>query len=161
MTGDLTGKYFVRKAADAPWTDVTQLFQGLRVLKVDGMMAKGEPVNIYTKQWIDAQAEDFMVTKTGDDDVTPVVIRKNVDVEMTFIVRQKYATGTIDVMAVHDAFISYMTDSDVWVSSAYVGGKSVHCVCLSEYKPTTVKLERGDNSWVMGTLKLHCLDAVS
>ena len=134
------------------------MFDGVAELKLDGMLAKGEPVNVYTAQWIDSQQEDFMIT-TLDDNDNPVVIRKNVDLELTFIVRQKYATGTIDVQTVHDNFVDYFTGSDVWLKSSYVGNKYVHCVCLKEYKPTTVKLGRGDNSYIMGTITLHCLDA--
>ena len=134
------------------------MFDGVAVLKLDGMLAKGEPVNVYTAQWIDSQQEDFMIT-TLDSSDNPVVVRKNVDLELTFIVRQKYATGTIDVQTVHDNFVDYITGSDVWLKSSYVGNKYVHCVCLKEYKPTTVKLGRGDNSYIMGTITLHCLDA--
>jgi hypothetical protein len=134
------------------------MFDGVAVLKLDGMLAKGEPVNVYTAQWIDSQQEDFMIT-TLDGSDNPVVVRKNVDLELTFIVRQKYAIGTIDVQTVHDNFVDYITGSDVWLKSSYVGNKYVHCVCLKEYKPTTVKLGRGDNSYIMGTITLHCLDA--
>jgi hypothetical protein len=94
-----------------------------------------------------------------DGSDNPVVVRKNVDLELTFIVRQKYATGTIDVQTVHGNFVDYITGSDVWLKSSYVGNKYVHCVCLKEYKPTTVKLGRGNNSYIMGTITLHCLDA--
>ena len=151
-------RFFVKNTQSGTFQDITTLFNGVAVLKLDGMLAKGEPVNVYTAQWIDSQQEDFMIT-TLDDNDNPVVIRKNVDLELTFIVRQKYATGTIDVQTVHDNFIDYITGSDVWLKSSYVGNKYVHCVCLKEYKPTTVKLGRGDNSYIMGTITLHCLDA--
>ena len=151
-------RFFVKNTQSGTFQDITTLFNGVAVLKLDGMLAKGEPVNVYTAQWIDSQQEDFMIT-TLDDNDNPVVIRKNVDLELTFIVRQKYATGTIDVQTVHDNFVDYITGSDVWLKSSYVGNKYVHCVCLKEYKPTTVKLGRGDNSYIMGTITLHCLDA--
>ena len=134
------------------------MFDGVAVLKLDGMLAKGEPINIFTQQWLSNQKEDFLIT-TLDEHNNPVVVRKNVDLELTFIVRQKYATGTIDVQTVHDNFVDYITGSDVWLKSSYVGNKYVHCVCLKDYKPTTVKLGRGDNSYIMGTITLHCLDA--
>jgi hypothetical protein len=134
------------------------MFDGVAVLKLDGMLAKGKPINIFTQQWLSNQKEDFLIT-TLDDNDNPIVIRENVDLELTFIVRQKYATGTIDVQTVHDNFVDYITGSDVWLKSSYVGNKYVHCVCLKEYKPTTVKLGRGDNSYIMGTITLHCLDA--
>ena len=151
-------RFFVKNTQSGTFQDITTMFDGVAVLKLDGMLAKGEPVNVYTAQWIDSQHEDFMIT-TLDDNDNPVVIRKNVDLELTFIVRQKYATGTIDVQTVHDNFVDYITGSDVWLKSSYVGNKYVHCVCLKEYKPTTVKLGRGDNSYIMGTITLHCLDA--
>lgn len=158
MAQDLKNKYFVKKRSNGEFTDVTTLFDGLRILKVDGFLAKGKPVNIYTAQWINEQEEDFLITTTDEND-NPVVVRENVDLDITFIVRQKYATGQIDVQQQHDLFRDYMTGSDVWIKSAYVGNKYVHCICLKEYKPTTVKLQRGDDSWVMGTITLHTLDA--
>lgn len=153
-----SNRFFAKNTESGTFQDITTMFDGVAVLKLDGMLAKGEPVNVYTAQWIDSQQEDFMIT-TLDDNDNPVVIRKNVDLELTFIVRQKYATGTIDVQTVHDNFVDYITGSDVWLKSSYVGNKYVHCVCLKEYKPTTVKLGRGDNSYIMGTITLHCLDA--
>lgn len=138
--------------------DITSKFDGVRILKMDGFLEKGEPINIFTQQWLSNQKEDFLIT-TLDGSDNPVVVRKNVDLELTFIVRQKYATGTIDVQTVHDNFVDYITGSDVWLKSSYVGNKYVHCVCLKDYKPTTVKLGRGDNSYIMGTITLHCLDA--
>ena len=153
-----SNRFFAKNTESGTFQDITTMFDGVAVLKLDGMLAKGEPVNVYTAQWIDSQQEDFMIT-TLDDNDNPVVIRKNVDLELTFIVRQKYATGTIDVQTVHDNFVDYITGSDVWLKSSYVGNKYVHCVCLKDYKPTTVKLGRGDNSYIMGTITLHCLDA--
>ena len=153
-----SNRFFAKNTESGTFQDITTMFDGVAVLKLDGMLAKGEPVNVYTAQWIDSQQEDFMIT-TLDDNDNPVVIRKNVDLELTFIVRQKYATGTIDVQTVHDNFVDYITGSDVWLKSSYVGNKYVHCVCLKEYNPTTVKLGRGDNSYIMGTITLHCLDA--
>lgn len=157
---DSRNKYFVKNTANGSFTDITTLFDGVAVLKVTGMLAKGKPVNIYTAQWINEQAEDFLIT-TLDSNNNPVVIRDNVDIELTFIVRKKYATtqSGFNVQSVHDNFIAYMTNTDVWVKSAYLGNKYVHCVCLKEYKPTTVNLMRGDNSYIMGTITLHTLDA--
>jgi len=153
-----SNRFFAKNTESGTFQDITTMFDGVAVLKLDGMLVKGEPVNVYTAQWIDSQQEDFMIT-TLDGSDNPVVVRKNVDLELTFIVRQKYATGTIDVQTVHDSFVDYITGSDVWLKSSYVGNKYVHCVCLKEYKPTTVKLGRGDNSYIMGTITLHCLDA--
>lgn len=158
MNNDLTGKYYLKNTEAGTFSDVTSLFDGLRILKVDGFLSKGKPVNIYTAQWVNSQKEDFMIT-TLDAQNNPVVIRENVDLEITFIVHSSYASSSIDVMTVHDSFINYMTNTDVWIKSAYVGNKYAHCVCLKDYKPTTVKLQRGDSSWVMGTITMHCLNA--
>ena len=153
-----SNRFFAKNTESGTFQDITTMFDGVAVLKLDGMLAKGEPINIFTQQWLSNQKEDFLIT-TLDDNDNPVIIRKNVDLELTFIVRQKYATGTIDVQTVHDNFVDYITGSDIWLKSSYVGNKYVHCVCLKEYKPTTVKLGRGDNSYIMGTITLHCLDA--
>ena len=155
MINDLTNKYFVRKGSGT-WFDVTSMFNGVRVLKVSGFLKRGKPVNIYTAQWVNEQEEDFMVTKVVNG--TPVVVRENIDLELTFVVRQKYATNTIDVMQVHENFVNYMTSGDVWVKSSYVGNLCAHCVALEEYEPTVVKLQRGEDSWVLGTLRLHTLN---
>lgn len=158
MNNDLTGKYYLKNTEAGTFSDVTSLFNGLRILKVDGFLSKGKPVNIYTAQWVNSQSEDFMIT-TLDSQNNPVVIRENVDLEITFIVHSSYASSSIDVMTVHDSFINYMTNSDVWIKSAYVGNKYAHCICLKDYKPTTAKLQRGGSSWVMGTITMHCLNA--
>ena len=157
----LTGKYQIKNTANGSYADVQSRFNGLCILKVDGLIDKGKAVNIYTAQWIDSQTEDFLITKTVNN--APVVIRENVDIEVTFIIRAKYHSdygssgfAGLDVEALHDSFINYMTGSDVWIKSLYVD-KAVHCVCLKEYKPTAVKLHRGDDSYIMGTLTLHTL----
>jgi len=157
---DSRGRYFVKNTESGTFQDITTLFDGVAVLKVDGMLAKGKPVNIYTAQWLSNQKEDFLIT-TLDKNNKPVVVRENVNIDVTFIIRQKYAASTIDVMSVHDAFVGYMTGSDVWIKSAYLGNKYVHCVCLKDYKPTTVKLQRGINSYIIGTISFHTIDAPS
>jgi len=158
MAQDLKGKYFVKNKENGSFVDVTTLFDGVRVLTIDGMLSKGKPVNIYDEQWVNEQEEDFMIT-TLDNNNNPVVIRENVNIQITFVVRQKYATNVIDVQQQHDAFVEYLTGSDVWIKSSYVGNKYVHCVCLKEYKPTVTRLCRDSNSWMMGTIELHTLDA--
>lgn len=159
MSNDLTGKYFCKTEENGNYTDITTLVNGVRILKIDGMNSQGEPVNIYTAQWVDEQEEDFMITKT-DSMLNPVVVRKNVDIEITFIVSPRYASGIIDTLTQHDSFISQMTSKDIWIKSLYTN-KETHCVCLEQYEPTTTKLQRGNNSYMMGTLKLHTLDKVA
>lgn len=160
MANNSSNRYYIKNTANGSFVDMTTQFDGLAVLKVSGMIGKGKPVNIYTAQWVDKQQEDFLIT-TLDSNDNPVVIRENVDIDITFIIRKKYAAtqSGFDVQTVHDNFISYMTNTDVWIKSAYLGNKYVHCVCLKEYKPTTVALQRGDNSYIIGTITLHALDA--
>jgi hypothetical protein len=160
MANNSSGRYYIKNTSNGNFVDITTMFDGVAVLKLDGMLAKGKPVNIYTAQWIDSQQEDYMIT-TLNGSGNPVVIRENIDLELTFIVRKKYASlqQNFNVLLVHDNFVSYMTNSDVWLKSAYVGNKYVHCVCLKEYKPTTVRLERGDDSYIIGTLTFHTLES--
>lgn len=155
-----SGKYYIKNTESGSFQDITTLFDGVAILAMEGLLEKGKPVNIYTAKWIDEQGEDFVIAKT-DINENPVVIRENVDIEITFIIRQKYAASTspIDIVGVHETFVNYMTDTDVWIKSAYVGNKYAHCVCLSEYKPTTINLGRREKSYIMGTITLHCLDA--
>ena len=159
MANKSSGRYYVKNTANGEFADITTMFDGVAILKVDGLNTKGKPVNIYTAQWVNDQAEDFMIT-TLNEQQQPIVIRENSDIEITFIVGSKYSTnGNADTGNAHDNFIAYMTNSDVWIKSAYVGNKYAHCVCLKEYKPTTVKLQRGTASYIIGTISLHCLDA--
>jgi hypothetical protein len=153
-----SNKYFVKNDESGVWEDITTKFQGVAVLSLSGLSSQGKPINIFTQQWIDSQEEDFLIT-TLDNQNNPVVIRENTNIDITFLIKQKYANVTIDVANVHDEFISYMTGSDIWLKSSYLGNKYVHCVCLSEYKPTNMKLGRGNQSFAIGTLSFHCLEA--
>lgn len=155
-----SGKYYAKKTESETFQDITEMFDGVAVLELKGLLNKGKPVNIYTEQWIDEQEEDFLIT-TQDSNENPVVIRENTDIELTFIIRKNYAAdkANFDVLDVHDEFVDYMTNTDVWLRSKYVGNKYVHCVVLDTYEPTTIKLDRGDKSYIMGTIKFHCLDA--
>lgn len=152
-----SNRYYVKNSENGSFQDITTLFDGVAVLKLEGFLSKGKAVNIYTAQWINSQEEDFLITTLENN--TPVVIRENTDLEMTFIIRQKYAVSSIDLVTVHDNFVEYMTSSDVWLKSSYVGNKYVHCVCLKEYSPTAICLERGEKSYIMGTITFHTLDS--
>lgn len=151
-------KYYVRKSTSEAWRDVVD-FQGVRVLKVSGFGGLGKAVNIYTAQWVNSQAEDVAVT-TLNAQQQPVVIRENVNVEITFAVSPRYATGAIDVQTQHDAFVDYMTSSPLYIRSLYAN-RDVYCVCLESYKPTMQKLHRGFDSYMTGTITLHTLNAPS
>lgn len=153
----MTPTYQVKNTLAGSFQNIDTQFAGVKILAMDGFLEKGKPVNIYTAQWVNSQAEDFMVTTVVNS--TPVVIRENVDISVTFCVRQKYTNTTINVQTVHDTFVNYMTAGAVWIKSSYVGNKYVKCVCLEAYKPTTIKLGRGENSYILGTIKLHCLEA--
>lgn len=159
---DSSKKYYAKNTETGEYADLTSTFDGLGILKMSGLGDKGKPVNIYTAQWVNSQEEDFMITKK-DNNNNPVVVRENTDVEITFIVSKRYASNpsNVDVQTVHDAFVAYMTNSDVWVKSSYMGNLYAHCVCLKEYKPTTVKLGRWYDSYITGTITLHTLEAPS
>lgn len=161
----LENSYLVKRG-DQEFVAISSLFAGVRILKIDGFTSKGKPVNIYTAQWVDSQTEDYMVTKQVTEQVTEdnvtsevtydVVIRKNVDLSITFMVSDKY--GATDVRTMHDSFISYMTDGELYIKSEY-SERTMRCVCLEDYKPTTEKLKRASGSnYIIGTIKLHTLD---
>lgn len=150
-----TGIYFVKKQ-NTQYQDITTMFDGVAVLKLEGLITQGKPINIYTEQWATEQEEDFCIPITENNETT--VIRENTNIELTFVVKQKYATNNIDVLTTHNNFINYITNSDIWLKTKYYNMET-HCVCLDEYKPTVVKLKRGnDKNFIMGTITLHQLN---
>lgn len=155
MNNELKNKYFVRKPTNEQFVDITSLFDGIKILSIGGWEELGKTVNVYHEQWADSQVEDFLIA-TIDQDNTPVVVRENVDLQLTFICGNKYSANAIDVRAQHDAFIEYMTSSDIYIKSAYTG-KEVRCMCIENYKPTTERLQRGFSSFIVGVLPLHTL----
>lgn len=154
---DIANEYLVKRGSEE-FATIASKFSGVRVLKIDGFTSVGKPINIYTAQWIDAQGEDYMVTSQVEVEGTTydAIFRENVDLEITFIVGDKY--GATDVRQQHDAFVAYMTDGALYIKSQYTD-RTLKCVCLKEYKPTLIKLKRpqGQN-YIMGTLTLHSLD---
>jgi len=152
---NLRSKYYVKRGSET-YTDITSKFDGVRILKIDGLMSRGEPVNIYNEQWNDTQEEDFMIT-TFDLNDNPVVITKNTDIKVTFIVSERYAINTIDVAVQHDAFVDYMTNGALWIKSYYTL-KETYCACLEGYEPTNYKFQRGRyGTYIIGELTLHQL----
>jgi hypothetical protein len=146
---DLSGKYFVRKSSSSAWEDVTTKYRGVKILSIDGFNEIGDAKNIYTAQWVDTQDEDYVLAGNS-------VVRANTDLSVTFIVGNRY--GASDAQAVHDEFIDYMCmQGDLYIRSIYVN-KHAHVVCLKSYKPTTQRLHRGANSYILGTITLHMLD---
>ena len=149
--------YFIKFSQSGVYQDINSLVDGVRILKIDGLYGLGKPVNIYTAKWINDDEEDFLITKE-DIRGNPIVIRENIDIEITFIVSNgsTYTNDPfINVGANHDEFIGLLMGSDVWIKSDY-SDKEVRCVCLEEYRPTTIKLKR-QKSYILGTIKLHTL----
>ncbi len=153
---DLRRVYYVKNAPNLGFVDVASRFAGVRILSITGVAAKGKAVNVYNAQWMESQQEDFMITTNNG-----TIIRENVDIEVTFIVHNRYATNNIDVKTQHDNFVKYMTDTDVWIRTAYQNNVIAHCVALDGYEPTTMKLQRdNDANYALGTIKLHCLETI-
>jgi len=150
----LNGKYFLKNTENGNYSDATTLFDGVNILAVDGFDSRGKALNVYVEQWI-AGGTDFMITSNNGQ-----IVRENTDITITFIVGQRYASATIDTQTVYDSFVNYMTDTDVWVKSSYVG-KQVHCVCIDNVEPTTIKLHRGGNTYILGKIQLKTLEKPS
>jgi hypothetical protein len=152
MAKKISNKYFVKNSIGGSFTDVTTLFDGVSILAVDGLDSKGKSLNVYCEQWITG-GTDFMITSNNGQ-----IVRENVDIKVVFIVGQRYANATIDTQNVYDSFVDYMTNTDVWVKSSYVG-KQVHCVCIDKVEPKTIKLHRGGNSYILGEIQLNTLES--
>ena len=146
-----TNKYFIKNSANGSFTDVTTLFDGVSILAIEGLDARGKALNVYCEQWLDG-GTDFMITSNNGQ-----IVRENVDIKVVFIVGQRYANETIDTQEVYDSFVDYMTNTDVWIKSSYVG-KQVICVCIEKVDPKTIKLHRGGNSYILGEIQLNTLE---
>lgn len=156
MSKNLTEIYYVKRGSEL-YADITDKFDGVRILKVDGLFDKGEPVNIYNEQWSGEQSEDYLVT-TLDESQNPVVVYKNTDIKVVFAVSSKYANGVIDVGEQHDAFVNYMKNGALWIKS-YYSNKETYCVCMNGYTPQNIKLQRGlERSYMVGELTFHQLN---
>lgn len=149
MATNIANKYYVKRGSQQ-FATISSLFGGVRILKIEGMTGVGSAKNIYTASWVDSQTEDYMVA--GDS-----VVRENVDLDITFIVGNKY--GATNVREQHDAFIAYMTDGELYIKSDYTG-RTLRCVSLKDYKPTTVHIKRegNGNDYIIGTISMHTLD---
>lgn len=151
MAKQIKNKYFVKNTINGNFTDVTNLFQGVNILAVEGFNARGKSINTYVEQWVTG-GTDFMITSNNGQ-----IVRENVDIKVVFIVGQRYANETIDTQEVYDSFVDYMTNTDVWIKSSYVG-KQVHCACIDKVEPKTIKLHRGGNSYILGEIQLNTLE---
>lgn len=155
-TTDLKQAYYIKNTSNGSFVDVATAFAGVRILSVTGVAAKGKAVNVYNAQWMDSEQEDFMITTNSG-----TIIRENVDIEVTFIVHQRYTNSTINVKTQHDNFVNYMTNTDVWIKTTYQDNVIAHCVALDAYEPTTMKLKRDNNAnYALGTIKLHCIETI-
>ena len=154
MAKKITNKYFVKNTANGSFVDVTTLFDGVNILSVEGFDSRGKALNVYYEQWIDG-GTDFMITSNNGQ-----IVRENVDIKVVFIVGQRYANSTINTQTVYDSFVDYMTNTDVWIKSAYVG-KQVHCVATDKIEPKTIKLHRGSDSYILGEIQLNTLESSS
>ena len=154
MAKKITNKYFVKNTTNGSFTDVTTLFDGVNILAVEGFDARGKALNVYVEQWIDG-GTDFMITSNNGQ-----IVRENVDIKVVFIVGQRYANSTINTQTVYDSFVDYMTNTDVWIKSTYVG-KQVHCVATDKIEPKTIKLHRGSDSYILGEIQLNTLESSS
>ena len=154
---NIANQYLVKRG-NQNFSTIASLFGGVKVLKIDGFTSLGKPINVYTAQWVNGQSEDYMVTSKVEVDgvVYDAIFRENVDLEITFVVADKY--GALNVREQHDAFVAYMTDGAIYIKSNYAD-RTMKCVCLKEYKPTVERLKRpvGQN-YMMGTITLHTLD---
>ena len=154
MAKKITNKYFVKNTTNGSFIDVTTLFDGVNILAVEGFDARGKALNVYVEQWIDG-GTDFMITSNNGQ-----IVRENVDIKVVFVVGQRYANSTINTQTVYDSFVDYMTNTDVWIKSAYVG-KQVHCVATDKIEPKTIKLHRGSDSYILGEIQLNTLESSS
>lgn len=154
-TQELSGKYFVRTTPNGTWEDVTIKFAGIKILTLNGFNEVGDSVNVYNEQWINSEQEDFLISNE-DDQGNAKIVRKNVDLSLTFICGERY--GALDTQTTYDAFVDYIAKhGDFYIKSIYVN-KIAHVICLNGFKPTVEKLHRGDKSYIMATAALHVLE---
>ena len=127
MEQDLTGKYLLKQQSEEEYEDVTTLFDGVRILQVSGMNSLGEAINVYNEQWVDGST-DFVIASTDGK-----IKRKNITIEVVFVVSERYASNAgIDTQEQYDAFIDYMTESDIYIKSLYTD-KTVHCFATRSF----------------------------
>lgn len=89
MAKNIIGKYYVKNSENGTYVDIGQMFDGVAILTLSGLSEKGEAINVYTEQWVNepSQREDFLIASPDGR-----IIRKNVDIIMTFAVSRRYST---------------------------------------------------------------------
>lgn len=160
-TRNLVGKYFHGMTESGLVDFATH--PGVRVLAIDGLDEIGDAVNVYTEQWVDSDTEDYMCTKKKNVNGIEVddIVRKNVDINLTFIVSQRYTPDTINVQEVYDDLVSTLCyNGAIYLKSLYTN-RIAHVVCLKAFKPTAVKLHRGMDSYILVTIPFHCIEPPS
>lgn len=152
MDKDLKGKYFLKQSEEEQYEDVATMFDGVRILQVAGMNKRGEAINVYNEQWVDGSVDFVIAAQDGK------IRRKNIDIEITFVVSDRYATDPdIDPQTQYDAFIDYLCEKDIWVKSLYME-KEVRCYANEEYEPTSIKLRRGHGrNYILGSIRMATL----
>lgn len=158
MANNSTGKYFVKRNESDSFVDLTQMFQGVAVLSLTGFGDVGESKNIYTAQWIDSQTEDYLVTLQDGQD-NDVVVRENVNPQLTVIVSRRYTNTIIDEITVYNALVEYLCKHGAFYIRSSYANIDMRVVCLKGGKPTTAKLNRGSKSYIMATFELHAIEA--
>lgn len=144
----------MRKTSSAQWEDVTDKWNGVKILSIGGFNEQGEAINVFRQQWMDG-SEDIEVTEQ-DDQGNDVIRRSNVDINLTFIVARRYASSIIDEQTVYNSVIAYMCKSGSFYIKSLYEGMQVQVISLKSVKPTAKKLHRGQNSFIMTTIELHC-----
>lgn len=152
MAKKITNKYFVKNTANGSFADITTLFDGVNILSVEGFDSRGKALNVYYEQWVTG-GTDFMITSNSGQ-----IVRENVTLKVVFVIGKRYASTTINTQTVYDNFVNYMTNTDVWIKSMYVG-KQIHCVAIDKVEPKTVKLKRGVNEYILGEIQLQAIGA--
>lgn len=154
MNNELTGKYFVRKSTSAAWEDVTTKWAGIKILSINGFNEQGEAINVFKQQWMDG-TEDITVTEQ-DGQGNDIIRRANVDLKLTFIVSRRYAPTEINEKTVYDNVINYMCKTGAFYIKSVYTGMQANVISLKAVKPTAQKLNRGNNSFILTTIELHC-----
>jgi hypothetical protein len=155
MNTEGKGIYYVKNTENGAWNEISTLFDGVRILSISGLFSKGKAINVYTEKWLTG-GTDFMIT--SDDGI---IVREDVDIKVTFIVSKRYATNhNIDESSVYNSFLDYMTNKDIWIKSKYAK-RQVHCVATEKTEEKNIKLNRGNNSYIIGEIPLHCLEKPS
>lgn len=166
----LNGKYFFSSTGDSgSWNDFADYFTGLKILKISGFNDIGDAVNIFTQQWTDTQKEDVMVTtkkRAQQQRLIDWVIRENVDLTVSFIVSERYnpyydpVDPTTHTQHLYSVFADTFNHVGIfYIYSAYARAYA-KVALLKGIKITTEKLNRGKDSYILGTMTLHIVDRV-